>query len=284
MTLPPQVLAFQKSFAEKHPEFIHAAHQLTQTCNEILADETGPPLNEPQVVCRCLTQTVANSFIAMNILVSQGYGCDALKIVRSMFETSVILASFDHFPALIQDFIDFRWIKKMKSIRGAKGTPREALISPQLEQEIEKNYGAVLHRFSDKNGKPLPSWYRGSLLDMCNKLDEVSVKMPWAAASYSDLYRFSSELMHGDIVGLESQLDSSGYNAEMPPCHNYVKESILSGHWVMVMTLASYASIAALPKAQAYGDQLLKGWEEVWGQGSRELEEAKNDPALPCAE
>jgi hypothetical protein len=104
MTLFPEVLAFQKSLVEKHPEFIQAAPQLTQTCNEILADATGPPLLEPQVVCRCLTQTVAGSFMAMNLLVSHGFGCDALKIVRSMFETSVILASFDHFPALIQDY------------------------------------------------------------------------------------------------------------------------------------------------------------------------------------
>jgi hypothetical protein len=284
MTLPAEVLAFQKCFVEKHPEFIQSAHELTETCNEILADATGPPLEEPQVVCRCLTQTVANSFIAMNLLVSCGYGCDALKLVRSMFEASVILASFDHFPALIQDFIDFRWIKKMKTIKQAKGTLREAFITTDLEQEIQKHYDLVLPRFSDKYGKPLSSWYRGSLLDMCKKLDEVSVSMPWAVSSYSDLYRFSSELMHGDILGLESQVDSSGYNTEMPPCHNYVKESLVSGHWAIAMALASYASIAALPKAQSYGDRLVKGWEGVWGEGSRELEEAKNDPAIPSAE
>jgi hypothetical protein len=119
---------------------------------------------------------------------------------------------------------------------------------------------------------------------MCKRLDEVSVMMPWAVSSYSDLYRFSSELMHGDIVGLESQVDSSGYNAEIPPCHNYVKESLISGHWTMAMALASYASIAGLPKAQGYGDQLLKGWERVWGEGSREFEEAKKESAMSGAE
>jgi hypothetical protein len=41
----------------------------------------------------------------------------------------------------------------------------------------------------------------------------------------------------------------------------------------MFWALASYASIAKLPKAQEYGDRLLKSYEQVWGEGSRELKQ-----------
>lgn len=273
----PETIAFQKSFAEKHPEFIQAAQKVWDISNEIFDGATGPGLKEPQIMCCCLAQTVSTSFYAMSLLTEHGCGGDALKIVRSMFEASVILTSFDHSPNLIQDFMDFRWIKKMKGITSAKGTHREAYISPELEQEIKKNYDLVLPRFADKNGKPLSSWYRGTFKDLCARLDADFVTMPWAVLHYSDLYTISSGLMHGDIIGVESQVDSSGYNVEMPPSDHYVLQALNSSHWAICWALASYASIAGLPKAQHYGDQLIKGYETVWGEGSRELEEARKD-------
>jgi hypothetical protein len=278
MTLPPNVLAFQKDFVEKHPEFINSAHELSGTCNEILADAPGLPIGEPQVVSRHLTQSVANSFLAMNLLAWHGHGCDALKIVRSMFEAAVVLASFDHYPALIQDFIDFQWIMKMKLMGQAKGTARESLISAHLRQEIQQHYDSVLPRFCDKNGKPLSSWYKGSFLGLCKRLDDVSSKNKWGAESqYHDLYRFSSELMHGDIIGLMSQVDSTGYNAEIPPSQNYVGESLMSGHWALVMALISYANIVKLAKAEIYGSKMIDGWMKVWGEGSQEFQKAKKE-------
>jgi hypothetical protein len=279
----PKTIAFQRSFAAKHPEFIQATARLQQIANDIFADTAGPALQEPQAMCRCLTQTVFNSFYAMSLLAEHGCGADALKIVRSMFETSVVLASFDHFPELIQDFIDFRWIKKMKSVKEAKGTHREAHISLELEQEIKQHYDLVLPRFADKNGKPLSSWYRGTFKDLCERLDKDSVKMPWAVTHYSNLYTISSGLMHGDIIGLESQVDTSGFNIEAPPSQQYISESLMSAHWALWWALASYASIARLPQTQQYGDLLMKNYEDVWGEGSRELEEAKKDFAAQTA-
>jgi Family of unknown function (DUF5677) len=227
------------------------------------------------MMCRSLAQTVLNSFYAVTLLTEHGCGPDALKIVRSMFETSVVLASFDHFPELMKDFMDFRWIKKWKSINAAKGTPREKFVSPESEGEIKKNYDLVVPRFADKNGKPLSSWFRGSFKDLCEKLDKDSAKMPWAVIHYSDLYTMSSGLMHCDIVGLESQVDSGGYDVETPPSDQYVVESLISSHWAIFWALASYASIAGLPKAHEYGDRLLKSHEEAWGEGSRELEDLR---------
>lgn len=258
-----------------HPEFVQAAPLATKIAEEIFADKTGPALKLPQVMCRSMAQTVLNSFYSMRILAEHGCGVDALKIVRSMFEASVVIASFDHFPGLIQDFIDFRWVKKMKAIKEVKGTPREAYVTPELESEITTNYDRVLPRFVNKKGNPRSSWYSGSFKDLCEKLDQDSVKMPWAVVQYSDLYTISSGLMHGDIIGLESQVDSSGYEVMRPPSDEYITESLMSGHWALWWALASYASIAELPRVQEYGDKLMKGYEEVWGEGSRELDEAK---------
>lgn len=271
----PETLAYQQSFAKTHSEFVEAARGvISQTAAEVFADATGPALNEPHVMmCRSLAQTVLNSFYAATLLTEHGCGPDALKIVRSMFETSVILASFDHFPELIKDFMDFRWIKKWKLINAAKGTFREKFISPELEGEIKKNYDLVISRFADKNGKPLSSWFRGSFKDLCAKLDNDSAKVPWAIVHYSDLYTMSSSLMHCDIMGLESQVDPTGYYVETPPSDQYITESLISSHWAMFWALASYASIAKLPKAQEYGDRLLKSYEQVWGEGSRELKQ-----------
>ena len=268
-------VAFQQSFSTKHPEFIQAAQAAANLAEEIFADTNGAALTLPQVVCRALAQTVLNSFYSMTVLAQHGCGVDAQKIVRSMFETSVVLTSFDHFPGLIQDFMDFRWIKKMKAIKEYKGTPKEAYVTPELESEITAQYDLVFPRFLNKKGKPRSSWYCGSFKDLCAALDKDSVQMPWAVVQYADHYSISSGLMHGDIIGLESQADSSGYNVVRPPSDEYITESLMSGHWALWWALASYASLAGLAKAQDYGNQLAKGFSDVWGDGSRELDEAK---------
>ena len=108
----------------------------------------------------------------------------------------------------------------------------------------------MLPRFADKHGDPLPSWFRGTFKDLCIKLDKDSVSMPWAVLHYSDLYTISSGLMHGDIIGVESLVDSSGYNVEMPPSDEYILQALNSGHWAICWALASYASIADKDSSQ----------------------------------
>jgi DNA mismatch endonuclease Vsr len=80
----------------------------------------------------------------MTVLAQHGCGVDAQKIVRSMFETSVVLTSFDHFRALIQDFMDFRWIKKMSAARfELPGKPD--LVFPRLRKVLFV-HGCFWHR------------------------------------------------------------------------------------------------------------------------------------------
>src|SRR5258708_31078607 len=84
-------VAFQQSFSTKHPEFIQAAQAAANLAEEIFADTIGAALTLPQVVFRALAQTVLNSFYSITVLAQHGCGVDAQKIVRSMFETSVVL-------------------------------------------------------------------------------------------------------------------------------------------------------------------------------------------------
>lgn len=271
---------FRKAFAEQHPEFINVARKVIgPTAEEILADSSSSKgISPPQLMCRCLAQTVLYSFYAMTLLDEHGCGADALKLARSMFETAVVLAAFDHFPELIDDYMEFRWIKEMKSVKEAKGTRREIYVSPEDERTIQLNYNGVLPKFSDRNGKPLSSWFRGSFKDLCDMVDSRST-IRWAVSHYCELYTTGSSLMHCDIIGLESQIDSSGFNIAAPPSDEYITESLVAGHFAMFWAFASYASIAGLHNAQEYGDRLLKSYLDVWGEGSREMKAFEKDMA-----
>jgi hypothetical protein len=225
-----------------------------------------------------LAQTVLNSFYAITILVEHGCGADALKLARGMFETAVVLAAFDHFPNLIDDYMEFRWIKKMKSIKEAKGTRREIYISAEDERTIQMNYVRVLPRFSDRNGKPLSSWFRGSFRDLCDKTDSKS-SIPWAVSHYADLYTTGSSLMHCDIIGLESQVDSSGFNIEIPPSDEYITESLVSGHFAMFWHLQVMQASPAYTMHRSTETVFLKSYQDVWGEGSREMKELEKEMA-----
>jgi hypothetical protein len=72
---------------QKYEKFLAYANDLGPTIDEIFSQGHAEPLH---TVCRHLAKMVANSLSAVLLLAVNGFGIDALKIGRTMFEAAVM--------------------------------------------------------------------------------------------------------------------------------------------------------------------------------------------------
>jgi hypothetical protein len=99
---------------------------------------------------------VSNSFGALITLTLNGYGHDALRISRGMFEISVNAAYLQRHPEEVDDFLDYHWVNQRKRLDYMKQHDPEALrrLPAESISAVNTEYARVLARFADKVGKP----------------------------------------------------------------------------------------------------------------------------------
>src|SRR5215467_15152387 len=99
---------------EKHEGFL----TLTQNLGPLIDDLFSQPHVEPMHrVCRHLAKMTANSLLAVITLGANGFGNDALKIARSMFEAAVTIAYLRRHPEEFDNYFDFHFIVAMRRHR-----------------------------------------------------------------------------------------------------------------------------------------------------------------------
>ena len=107
-----------------------------------------------------MTGIVSNSFGALITLSMNGYGHDALRISRGMFEISVNAAYLQRHPDEVDDFLDYHWVDQKKRLEYMEQHYPEGLkrLPANTIAEANAEYAKVLPRFAGKSGRPRGSW------------------------------------------------------------------------------------------------------------------------------
>jgi hypothetical protein len=170
----------------------------------------GTRPDQLQELVRQLTRTVSNSMRSVMVLVSNGCATDALKIARTMFETAVTVHYLDSHPEIVQDYVDFLWVKRKKHHDYLlQFAPNEARrLNPASVREMEAQYQRVKGRFTDARGKVRNSWHKTDRREIARKIGGESM--------YGGMYPFTSSLTHMDILGLIAATGESG-DVEIAP-------------------------------------------------------------------
>ena len=100
--------AFKAKMLEQHEVTLRASMELVKISNGLLYEPVAEPLHK---VMRAITRVVVNSNGAVITTATYGYGNDAAKIVRSMFEGTVTIAWLRKKPKLVFDYIDYHKVK-----------------------------------------------------------------------------------------------------------------------------------------------------------------------------
>ncbi len=205
--------------------------------------QKAPP-DELSALVRSATITVTNSFQSVLLLTMNGCGSDALKITRSMFESSVVVGYLQKHPALFADFVDYRWVKRHKAQEFL------ALYAPDRFKAVDAaeiaktvaEYARVKSRFKGRS-----SWSDKSLRDMAV---DIGIEQAYLA-----VYPFASSVHHLDVIGIIAQEDQRIGDIEVLPSRANLDLAL------SIAGLSAYVALTSLDDALGSGQsQALTDW------------------------
>lgn len=211
---------------------------------EIQAAILELPVTEPlHQTVRMIIKATTNSLAALSLLALNGYGNDALRLARSIFEGRLTVAYLVKNPNLLDDFLDFHWVLERRLHAHLESTNSTSLqkIGTQKVKEVEGNFNKVKTRFTDKKGKVRRNWCKASLRQMA---EEVGM-----SSSYPSFYASVSSMHHLDARGLALQSGKSQegrLDIKTAPSEGWVKGAIQAGYTDVVFVLKQYTEVANL--------------------------------------
>jgi hypothetical protein len=240
---------------QKYPEFFALTQTLGPTIDDLFSKGHTEPLHK---VCRHLSKMVANSVGAVLLLSLNGYGVDAIKIARTMFEAAVTLRYLCKHPDEFGDYLDFHFIVAMKRHRYIEQQAPEHLkkLTPEAIKQCKEGYTRVVPRFT-KNGKVRARWSKKPFSQLCADIG--------LEEHYLSFYELASNITHANISGVMSQADPEPgvLDVDIAPSEQFVDMAVRTAHFAFVLSACDYIALAR-PDKQAIADKLDSDFVAVW--------------------
>jgi hypothetical protein len=235
---------------EKYRPFFEAAWKASPLVNQMTSQGFSDQLSH---VVACMVFAAANTLGAIITLVMNGYGHDAMKLARSIYETELNIIWLKNHPEEVEDFVDYNVIQQ-KQLYDSLGDEQRSAFPKEQYEEMMAAYCAILPRFASGRDKTRPrnEWCRVSIYDRAREAEqywqqqmEKQGQEARAMSLYSAFYRPASSLHHGDIGGLIAQVDSD-LNAETAPSWSWLDDALVNSIGSFVRCLAYFDEIAVL--------------------------------------
>jgi hypothetical protein len=140
-----------------------------------------------------LTQLCSESTLDVLLLVGNNRGPGAMKIVRGMFEISVISEYLEKNPSEVHDYLNFSTVEAWRHIKTVeKHSPSR--VSPELMKQAEAEYDQMKQKFTNAKGNVQRRWTSKSLKQMAEEVGRLNI--------YEVAYGPASELHHMPFTGI----------------------------------------------------------------------------------
>lgn len=242
--VPPLHVGFPEVWDEvfqRYQPFFTAAGRLTELHNRILS---VPSTSQAQETIRLIIKTMANDYEAVIVLVVNGFGVQAMKVARSMFEGECNVHYLKTTPQAVDDFINFEPITR-KKLYDLMTSERQLSQDPKFVKEMHDAYAQVAPMFvKNKKGELWDSWCR-----------DVNIFKRAQAAGLEGFYRtaygMASSMHHYDCLAITSSMDiesgiDDAVDVEPSPSRRWLGESLSTAHGSLVRSLAHYLAVAQI--------------------------------------
>ncbi len=171
-----------------------------------------------------MVAAASNTAGALQVLVLNGYGHDAMKLARSLFEIEVNIAWFHLHPDEIEDFIEYHHIKQ-KQYYDMFTDEQMAKFPKERYDEMIAAYNAAFPRFASKSDpkRPRNEWCSVSLYARARATGRLEL--------YKLFYGMASSIHHLDLAGLAAS-SGTDHLADMAPSWKYLDIALTAiGSW-----------------------------------------------------
>jgi hypothetical protein len=246
---------FWQTSYDAFPDFFGCMGRVNALMNKF---RNAPVNGKLPLVIHAMAALVSNSFGAIVVLGANGYGHDAVRITRSMFETMVNAKYIKLRPDEVDDYLDFHWVRKMEIYEYFKQyAPSELSGVPQAEiAALIAEFDAVKAKFTNRNGKARKAW--------CKNTFRACTEAVGLTEYYPTFYAEASDFAHGNIKALIAQTEQS-LMVKAAPSLCSVKTALRIGHLSLLGVLDVLNDVAALGFDQEIKDA-GKDFQKVWHQ------------------
>jgi len=171
------------NFEKRRRPFLERLNNLTDAMNDAFVRDL-PPCNGWDKFIFAMGRVCIEDFWELNILVGNGYGIGALKLLRPLYERTVTLLYLHQNPALYEDFLDWDYVALYKFHQAAISSGYGADLIPTEEREkVERLYLSVKPKFMVKScdcGKQRlnHSWAKADIPSIAKKTELASLLVP----------------------------------------------------------------------------------------------------------
>jgi hypothetical protein len=253
------VAGFPEFWQKSHDAFqgfFEATNHLVPLVNTVLAKPIGGQL--PRVL-HYMTAIISNSLGSLITLALNGYGHDAVRISRGMFETSVNAAYLAKYPTEVEDYLNYHWIRQRRYL-DYMCTDDPALFQQLKQSEIDEmdaEYAKVVSRFTGPKGKVRNDWCAKNLRQ---RSEDVGMGM-----FYPTFYGYASSIHHGDISGLAAQVSTGKFRAETAPSFHAIRDALMMGHQSVIVVIDNFNDVATFglgDEIKAAAEAFRKAWDK----------------------
>ena len=174
-----------------------------------------------------MAAAAANSYGALLTLALNGYGHDAMKIARSLFEIELNILRLKTHTEEINDFLNFNFIQQ-KLLYDTFDEGQKQQVTPEQYQRMIDDYIRVLPDFlhDKKNQIPRNEWCKETLYKRAKEAG------PEMLLLYRTFYRHASSIHHMDVGGVISTIDSE-MHAHMAPSWEHIEDALVASGSVL---------------------------------------------------
>lgn len=220
----------------KYKLFFDCAAKLAPITTEMIRKPVEGPLF--QAVGR-MAAAAANTHGALLTLVLNGYGHDAMKLARSLFEIEINILRLKAHPEEIEDFMGYHFIRQ-KQLYDMFSDEQKKRVSQERHDRMMGDYNSVLERFTTGRDKTRPrnEWCRESVYKRAEE----------AGPQYLSLYRMfygqASSMHHLDFAGIAAHSDADML-ADMAPSWACLDDALVATGCAL-RSISHYDEIANL--------------------------------------
>lgn len=170
----------------KYKPFFDCAFTLQSIVSEIIMTPIRGQL--AQIIGQ-MSAAASNTYGAMLTLVLNGFGNDAMKLARSLFEIELNIRRLKNHPEELQDFLDYHFIQR-KQLYDIFTDEQKKKMPSERHQEMMAEYNRGLPRFIKDKARQIPrsEWCRDSLFVRAKEAGSVLGTPGRCARRHRDLH------------------------------------------------------------------------------------------------
>lgn len=236
-------ILFQKFNAQ-----IRLVMEHSQFANEVLA-KLPPTMKKEQIVIYMLARMTLTGWVELLMLVGNGAGLGAMKIMRGMFESSVMAEYLRQNPKEVDDYLAFGYVIQFKRLKMFSNA-----VEAKVVRKTERLYNKVKSQFATKTGVR-NQWNKHSIAYMAEKIGRKQ--------QYEISYSIAASIHHGNFEAMIAHLSGGKeiLEIEQPPSLEWIAQALMSAHICLLHALDTLNDCFALGF-----DQRLKEASETYAK------------------